>query len=84
MSASREIIEGLRDAAAAKLSRVHVDGQTWVRQDAGSPESALAASRDTIAELTARVDALEAMCRAAGYSDAQIAAGTPYIELQGG
>lgn len=26
---------------------------------------------------------LEAMCRAAGYSEAQIAAGTPYVEVMG-
>lgn len=31
-----------------------------------------------------RIKQLEAMLRVAGYSDMQIAAGTPYIELMGG
>lgn len=35
-------------------------------------------------EAAARIEALEAMCRAAGYSDAQIAAGLPYVEVMGG
>lgn len=37
----------------------------------------------TLAMKMARIEALEAMCRAAGYSDQQIAAGTPYVELMG-
>ncbi len=31
-----------------------------------------------------RIAQLEAMLRAAGYNDAQIKAGTPYVELMGG
>jgi len=36
-----------------------------------------------IAELEARTAALEAMLRAAGYSEPQIAAGSPYVEAMG-
>lgn len=34
-------------------------------------------------EAAARIETLEAMLRAAGYSQAQIDAGTPYIEVMG-
>lgn len=36
-----------------------------------------------IAELETRIAALEAMLRAAGYSEMQIKAGTPYVEMMG-
>ncbi len=39
---------------------------------------------DLIAAQAKRIAELEAMLRAAGYSDEQIAAGTPYIEVMGG
>lgn len=34
-------------------------------------------------EAAERIEKLEAMLRAAGYSEAQIAAGTPYVEAMG-
>lgn len=53
------IIGALRDANAGGLTRVHIEGQTWVRHDGGSPEDALAKARLKIGELTAKVDAFE-------------------------
>lgn len=45
-------------------------------------EAALVARIDAVDEK--RIARLEAMLRAAGYSDEQIKAGTPYIEVMGG
>ena len=58
--AGRTIIEGLQDAVRGNVTRVTIDGQVWVRHDVGSPEHALASARAKIAELTTRVDALDA------------------------
>jgi hypothetical protein len=51
-----KISAGLRDAAAGRITRVTIDGVTWVRQDEDSPEAALAAARDKIADLTQQLD----------------------------
>lgn len=60
MSAGQKILAGLQDAVAGNFTRVTINGQTWVRADVGSPEHALASARAKIAELTTRVDALDA------------------------
>ena len=56
----KKIIDGLRDAVRGNMSRVLIDGQTWVRCDAGSPEDLLVAARQKIAELTTEIDVLRA------------------------
>ena len=43
-----------------ECSRVTIGGQAWVRHDVGSPEHELSTARATIAELTTRVDVLDA------------------------
>ena len=43
--------------------RVTIQGQVFVRHDVGSPEHELSTARTTIAELTTRVDVLEAALR---------------------
>lgn len=60
MSGGRKIIEGLQDAVRGNFSRVTLQGQVWVRHDVGSPEHELSSSRAKVAELTERVDVLEA------------------------
>jgi hypothetical protein len=58
--AGHKILEGLRDAVAGDLPRVTIEGVTYVRQDAVSPEALLAESRQTIDALQTELDALKA------------------------
>lgn len=59
-TAGQKILRGLEDAVKANFSRVTINGQTWVRHDAGSPEVLLSQTRDTVVDLYARNDSLSA------------------------
>ena len=61
--AGRKIIEGLQYAVRGNFTRVTIQGQVWVRHDVGSPEHELSTARAKVAELTERVDVLEAALR---------------------
>ncbi len=63
MRSGQKILDGLREAAAGNFVRVTIDGQTWTRHDAGSPEDRLADVRDHIADLTQKVDITESALR---------------------
>lgn len=68
MGNGQKILEGLRNAAAGNMQRVTIAGETWVKQDAGSPEVALAKARDKITELYIDLDtALSALSSALDY-----------------
>ena len=48
----------LRDAAEDGFSRITINGATWVRANAGSPEEDLAFYRGSVADLITQVDQL--------------------------
>lgn len=57
-SFAQQLIAGLHEAAAGDFTRFTIQGQVWVRHDAGSPEHQLSEARSAIADMTTEIDVL--------------------------